>query len=276
MLTSIITPKMPWLDLSIQNVKDTVLEGEVCRWTLKLTNRGSAPATNIYLKTNLPWLSLELDTPPSDIPDPDARGSKHTVDKYKATSYCEGPSGSLMQIPIEQLMMNRVDAGRGNGFVTDGPSSSTSTPNRETVVNPGETLEISIRARIDSSAPGVGVGVGVGGAKMGGSSGIKRQLYMLVRYDKHIKPRMCVLEESESRNNRGTDSVSTTKIRFDKNETVKKTPPKPEYRFVKKVVEFTVYPSFTLSASVMPSYWNKTEHILSIEVSRNGVFRPIE
>mmetsp|Transcript_30972 Transcript_30972/g.35794 ORF Transcript_30972/g.35794 Transcript_30972/m.35794 type:complete len:256 (+) Transcript_30972:427-1194(+) len=240
---------MPWLDLSIRDVKDTVLEGEVCRWTLKLTNRGSAPATNIYLKTNLPWLSLELDTPPSDIPDQHEAGGENTgTNEYEATSYCVGPSGSLMQIPIERLMMNRETM----------------------VVNPGETLEISIRARIDSSAPGVGVGVGVGGAVNGpgvvsathkmGVSGIKRQLYMLVRYDK--QPNRVSEESDESRNNRGTESTSTTKIRFDE---AKKTPPKPEYRFVKKVVEFTVYPSFTLSASVMPSYWNKTEHILSIE-----------
>lgn len=38
-------------------------------------------------------------------------------------------------------------------------------------------------------------------------------------------------------------------------------------RWLRKMMDVPVYPSLTLSASLMPSFWKKAEHILSVEVS---------
>ena len=41
----------------------------------------------------------------------------------------------------------------------------------------------------------------------------------------------------------------------------------PRHRWARKLLSVPVYPSITMSASLMPSYSNKGEHILSVEVS---------
>ena len=36
----------------------TLLDGQISSWTIRLSNTGNAPASNVSLKTNLPWVHL--------------------------------------------------------------------------------------------------------------------------------------------------------------------------------------------------------------------------
>jgi hypothetical protein len=47
--------------------------------------------------------------------------------------------------------------------------------------------------------------------------------------------------------------------------------PIPRRRWTREILSIPVYPSITMSASLMPSYSNKGEHILSIEVRNEMV-----
>ena len=75
------------------------------------------------------------------------------------------------------------------------------------------------------------------------SGGGKHELYLLFRYESH------------------------------KDDGGNKLLGKQKHRYVKKVVPIAVFPSLNLSASLMPSYWEKNEHVLSVEVC---MFLPVE
>jgi ER-Golgi trafficking TRAPP I complex 85 kDa subunit len=82
-----------------------VLQGQVSPWILRLTNVGTAPAVNIFLKTNLPWLCV--DTEDDQAPE----GAHETAHR----SCCIGPSGTLFQIPIDTVL-------KGKSFIEKGES----------------------------------------------------------------------------------------------------------------------------------------------------------
>mmetsp|Transcript_18464 Transcript_18464/g.52988 ORF Transcript_18464/g.52988 Transcript_18464/m.52988 type:complete len:1404 (-) Transcript_18464:37-4248(-) len=63
------------------------LQGQVSDWTLRISNIGTASACNVVLKTNVPWISI---VPKGKSPS-----------EAEATSLCIGPSGTLMNIPLE-------------------------------------------------------------------------------------------------------------------------------------------------------------------------------
>ncbi|KAL3925019.1 MAG: hypothetical protein SGILL_000681 [Bacillariaceae sp.] len=67
-----------------------LLEGQLSSWTIRLRNVGTAPASNITLKTNLPWIKLLEEN--SDLP--------QLQKDAKATSHCIGPSGTMMSLPV--------------------------------------------------------------------------------------------------------------------------------------------------------------------------------
>ena len=67
-----------------------LLEGQVRRWKLHLTNVGTASATNVFLKTNAPWLNI-----PSGIVAESAENAEKD-----ATACCVGPTGTLMKLPL--------------------------------------------------------------------------------------------------------------------------------------------------------------------------------
>ncbi|KAG7348164.1 ER-golgi trafficking TRAPP I complex subunit [Nitzschia inconspicua] len=87
-----------------------LLEGQLSSWRIRLRNVGTAPATCVSLKTNLPWVQIidenkELSTE-----------EKETI----ATSHCIGPSGTMMKLPLS---------------------------NYSDVLQPGEEVDIPIRIR---------------------------------------------------------------------------------------------------------------------------------
>ena len=73
-----------------------MLEGQISMWTIRLRNVGNAPASGLFLKTNLPWI---------DIVDNEISSSEKcmTIEEKesRAISRCLGPSGTLMSIPVK-------------------------------------------------------------------------------------------------------------------------------------------------------------------------------
>jgi hypothetical protein len=175
---SIVEGKMPCLKVVItsdQATPSTVLQGQILSWKLKVSNVGYVPATNIMLKTNGPWLNM-------------ANAADKAVPLEAPTSFCVGPSGTLMKVPL-------------------------SNSNQSDVLHPGESIEIPVTIR---------------------TSGVGRQdFHFLFRYEvwSDIPQPVCL------------------------------------HRWARKLVSVTVYPSITMSASLMPSYSKNGEHILSVEVS---------
>lgn len=95
----------------------------------------------------------------------------------------------------------------------------------------GTLLQLPIRHNIDSALnPGETIDIPI---EVKTSGGGKQDFYMLFRYELV-----------------GNASKST-----------------PKFRWLRKMLSVAVYPSLTMTASLMPSYWNKLDHILSLEVS---------
>eukprot|EP00804_Cyclotella_cryptica_P024493 CCRYP_017559-RA/>CCRYP_017559-RA protein AED:0.26 eAED:0.26 QI:1717/1/1/1/1/1/5/475/1401 len=182
LLRSKVEQKMPFLKVSItpdSSLHGTVLQGQTSHWKLKLSNLGYAPASNIMLKTNAPWLNI-YDS---------GEGKFYSEDA--PTSFCIGPSGTLMHVPFKGVL----------GHLG--------------VLQPGETTEVPVVIRT--------------------SGGGRQDFYMLFRY------------ELWSEENLSSNLA-------------------PRHRWTREVLSIPVYPSITMSASLMPSYSNKGEHILSIEL----------
>jgi hypothetical protein len=159
-----------------------VLQGQVSKWILRVSNQGAAHATNLCLKTNVPWFNICRN---SDVADGDE------------VSYCIGPSGTMMRLPLDR--------------------NHNSTDKIETLA-PGQILDIPIEIRT--------------------SGGGKQDFYMLFRYEL-----------------------------FEKSSASKPLLQKPKTRWLRKMVSVAVYPSLTLTASITPSFSNKKDCILSVEVS---------
>lgn len=159
------------------------LEGQVSFWKLRVTNVGTAPASRVFLKTNMPWVSVQDSVSKSLSPE-DWEGCP--------TSCCVGPTGTLIELPL-------------------GSDKRLKEPN---VVQSGEVAEVPIMLRTS----------GGGG---------KQFFYMLIRYQLWDPSAL---------------------------------PGKEKCRWSRTMFEVPIYPSLTLTASIMPSYWMKNEHILSVEV----------
>mmetsp|Transcript_27462 Transcript_27462/g.55151 ORF Transcript_27462/g.55151 Transcript_27462/m.55151 type:complete len:1702 (+) Transcript_27462:4357-9462(+) len=180
LLKSKIEEEMPSLKVTItpsNKNQSTVLQGQTSSWILKLSNYGYAPAANIMLKTNAPWLNINDET-------------GEEKDEYSPTSHCVGPSGTLMKVPFEGT-------------------------NKAGILQPGETVEVPVSIRT--------------------SGGGRQDFYILCRYELW-------------------NEDSQTKFAS------------PRHRWARKLLSIPVYPSITMSASLMPSYVNNGEHILSVEL----------
>ena len=141
------------------------LQGQISHWTLQISNRGTAPATNIVLKTNLPWINIST-----------SRSSEE-----EETSSCVGPSGTLLALAT----LNN------------------------SIIQPNKTLDIPIILRTTGTA--------------------SQDFYMLYRYE------------------HADDSK--------------------KHRWLQQMITVPVYASLQVIASLMPSYWAKDEHVLSVEVT---------
>lgn len=176
------------LNPSHNNIDPTVLQGQISEWKLRISNHGTAPASNLTLKTNFPWINV--------ISKISCKGEDSLK---KRTSCCVGPSGTLMRIPLSS---NDV-----HGEVEKG---------RSDVLHPGGIYDVPIQVRT--------------------SGGGNQEFYMLFRYELW---------------NGDLDEVEHIQ---------------PKVRWLKKMVSIAVFPSLTVTASIMPSYAKKREHILSVQV----------
>lgn len=164
------------------NGEGTVLQGQISQSLLRISNRGTAPASGVLIKTNVPWISI--------------LGCKESKDSSvngdsKETSFCMGPTGTLMRVPL----------GTAN------------------VLYPGQTVDIPIEVRT--------------------SGGGRQDFYMLFRYE--------LFDATGTSSN----ACSTS----------------PKLRWLRKISSIAVYPSLTVTASLMPSHLKKYDHILSIEMT---------
>jgi len=187
LLRSKIDCPMPNLSFDIIQSKSSttnsvLLQGQRTRWDLQISNNGAAPATNLILKTNLPWINVLLE-------------EGIIVDEKSSVSNCIGPSGTLMRLPLHIY---------GNSIGKVG------------ILNPGKTINIPIEIRT----------VGAG----------KQDFYMLLRYELYEK--MASSKQSTSR-----------------------------HRWLRKMISVPVYPSLTFTASITPSFKDKNEYILSLDMS---------
>ena len=173
-----------------QSGQDHLLQGQTGDWILRLSNIGTAPASNVTLKTNLPWINIpskdNLVLDKENIP-----VSKVLSLENQSKSCCVGPTGTLMKLPIQGSHLKK-----------------------EGSIQPGETVDVPIQTKTGA--------VGT------------QDFYMLYRYELD------------------TPSLPTGS--------------RP-HRWLKRMRQVPVYPSLSLAASVLPSTFSKSEHILSIEVS---------
>lgn len=193
LLRSKIDGTMPYLAFDIvrdEEIKSNslLLQGQLSKWKIRISNQGAAPANNVTLKTNLPWINILLE-------------HGVIVDEKAAVSHCIGPSGTMMQLPL-------------NRFSNSGKVG---------VLNPGQTVEVPIEIRTFGSG--------------------NQDFYMLFRYelfDKILSPK-----HQSSR-----------------------------HRYFRTMFTIPVYPSITLTASIIPSFKKQNEHILSIDITNYRSDRP--
>ena len=172
--------------------EDHLLQGQRSKWILRLSNIGTAPATNVTLKTNVPWIHVPVNGDGA-LEKENVSVSKLLALENKAKSCCIGPTGTLMNLPVQGSHLKKQGS-----------------------IQPGETVDVPIEVKA-------------------GSEGGAQDLYMLYRYE------LDALSLPNSGN-------------------------RPQ-RWLKRLRHVPVYPSLSLSASVLPSTFNKTEYILSVEVS---------
>ena len=115
LLKAKIEQDMPRLTASLIQKREGVgdgplLAGQLSSWTLRLSNTGTAPASHVSLKTNVPWINVVAPLSPLTAAEP--------------TPHCIGPSGTLTDLPL------------------DDPTLKT-----PSVLHPGESVDIPIIIR---------------------------------------------------------------------------------------------------------------------------------
>jgi hypothetical protein len=76
-----------------------MLVGRISSWTVRLSNVGTAPAFRLSLKTNVPWISIKSHNETAD--------SSFSLEEREdlPTPHCVGPSGTLMNLPLEDEVL---------------------------------------------------------------------------------------------------------------------------------------------------------------------------
>ena len=107
-------------DAMIPHDDGPLLDGQVSSWNIRLRNIGKAPACQLLLKTNLPWINIPSQRPEGDL-------SLEEIEA-EATSHCVGPTATLMSMPLHSTSLK--EAG---------------------VIHPGETVDIPVDIRTSGS-----------------------------------------------------------------------------------------------------------------------------
>lgn len=113
-LTAHVFPADPAPQVEASDSEELVLHGQISSWTLRLSNIGTAAATNLTLKTNVPWVNI--------APTKGEKSSLSTKSDTTRVSHCVGPTGTLMELP--------VSGGKRAG-----------------IIDPGETVDVPILVR---------------------------------------------------------------------------------------------------------------------------------
>ena len=99
-----------------------LLDGQISSWSIRITNLGNAPASNVALKTNLPWVNIVNH-------DSSHSGISAEEREAQATSRCIGPTGTMMRLPLDDKNLREPGA-----------------------IHPGETVDIPIQLRTSGSS----------------------------------------------------------------------------------------------------------------------------
>lgn len=86
-----LTARLVPIDKSEKDGPVVVLAGQMSSWILRLSNIGTAPASQLSLKTNMPWISIDSNQETADS----------SLKEDLPTRHCVGPSGTLMNLPLE-------------------------------------------------------------------------------------------------------------------------------------------------------------------------------
>lgn len=73
---------------------DSVFQGQISQWNLRLSNIGTAPARNIYLKCNSPWLTIW---------DGSAKPEGEASWEDQSVPCVVSPSGTLLRLPMDDI-----------------------------------------------------------------------------------------------------------------------------------------------------------------------------
>jgi hypothetical protein len=122
LLKAKIDVDMPCITAALVRTTDTptvadggiLLEGQTSSWTIRISNVGNAPASNIALKTNLPWVNILWSR----------EGLSDEQREAEATSRCVGPTGTLMTLPMDHKDLKETGT-----------------------IHPGESVDIPIQLR---------------------------------------------------------------------------------------------------------------------------------
>lgn len=132
LLLNRIVPELPLLDATLEGVPDTIYQGEMVRATLRVTNRGRAPAAHIYVKSHPPsWVFLR---------DPTAAGPGKGAGAVEGGDGGGGVGGEGEGAEVRMSMVGvsgtvfRVDPAKANG---------SSSP----FLAPGQTLAVPLWVR---------------------------------------------------------------------------------------------------------------------------------
>ena len=97
----------------------SIFQGQISKWNLRLSNVGTAPARNIFLKCNSPWLTVWNGADP---------GEESKSQEDKPVPFVMSPSGSLLSLPVENF-----------GLKVDGE------------MQPGESIDVAVDIRVSRS-----------------------------------------------------------------------------------------------------------------------------
>jgi len=101
-LTAELIKRLPPESPALEMDDGPMLEGQISTWTVRLRNVGTAPASAITLKTNLPWIDIVDNDNSDNNSNSNINNTNTTIEEKesKSTSHCIGPSGTLMALPI--------------------------------------------------------------------------------------------------------------------------------------------------------------------------------
>jgi hypothetical protein len=229
-LTAELVKRVPNQSSTVSMDEGPLLEGQISSWTIRLRNVGNAPASQATLKTNLPWVNIVS----SDNNNYNRSSSTSEQLEAQTTSNCLGPTGTLIALPMEAEHLKEKGT-----------------------IHPGESVDIPIQMR--TSGKGT------------------QEFYMLYRYELW-DPIMAESSSSSSSRHRWLRKMYEVPVSpilfiiFNQLDVVTSRSYQTAcFLFALSLLACVcdlcqVYPSLSLTARVLTSFWKDNEQLLSVEV----------